>query len=181
MCVAGAYLMGRLFVTPSPPVYVSVPATITDSMRTAIVNEANEGFIVGTEHELSERFGITKTKWRTRIVSIVDSTAIDSLGRIVGELKDSLRYVRILTDSVFYDLKQIDSTLGVGFTARIGLSDTVFLEPINAFKHEFWLDSLEWKITTHEPERLTWAEWVVGYPERVAITGLTFLILLGGR
>ena len=151
------------------PIFVDVPVELSDNAKQQIINEANSGLLVGTEEEFVERFGkvVKKTKWNVR----------DSL-RIQDSLYiDTLQYVSILTDSALYRFSHADSTLGVGFSLNIGLSDTVILEPYNVFVHEFWADSLVYKVEKKEPKKLDWVAWIVGYPDRVSIIALVFMIL----
>lgn len=161
-----------LWFKPAPyvsPEYVEIPALITDSMKTRIISDANSGYLVGTEEEFKKRFGktVTKTKW-----NIKDSLRIQDSLHI-----DTLRYVSILTDSTEYRVSQLDSSLGVGFDLTIGLSDTVILEPYDKFIHDFWLDSLTWKIADKPEVELGWVEWFMKYPKKIVITALTFLLL----
>ncbi len=171
-----------LFYKPAPyepPVWVEVPAEISDSLRQRIVSNANKGYVRGTEEELTKRFGKvrTKVKWRAnRKAEDSLATVIDSL-RIQGvRIQDSLRYVSILTDSTYFRLSKTDSALGIGFDLKIGLADTVALHPFDVFVHEFWLDSLVWKVEEKPVEKLGWIEWVVEYPDKVAIVALAAMI-----
>lgn len=152
-----------------PPVFIDVPMELSDNAKQRIVNEANEGLVVATEAELIRRYGKVVKK---TILNIKDSLRIQDSLHV-----DTLQYVCILTDSAFYDLGLVDSVLGVGFDLRIGLADTVLLEPYNKFVHEFWLDSLTWKLKAQpEVAKLNWFEWLVTYPEKVATIALIALI-----
>ena len=151
------------------PIFIDVPVELTDSAKQYIINEANSGLLVGTEDEFVKRFGkvIKKTKY-----NIKDSLRIqDSL------VIDTLQYVSILTDSSYYELNQLDSTLGIGFKLRIGLSDTVVLAPYNKFVHEFWLDSLTYIVEEKPIEKQGWIEWVVASPEKVSVVALIAMLV----
>ena len=151
------------------PIFVDVPVELSDSAKQRIVNEANSGLLVGTEEEFVKRFGKTvkKVKWNVK-----DSLRIqDSL------FIDTLQYVCILTDSALYRFSHADSTLGVGFSLNIGLADTAVLAPYNTFVHEFWVDSLAYKVKEKKVEKLDWVAWIAGYPDRVSIIALIFMIL----
>jgi len=143
-----------------PPVYVEIPALIDDSTRAVIISSAKRDSVV-------VRY-IDRVRWTTK-----DSLRIQDSIQIVR-----LPYVSILTDSAEYRLSRLDSTLGVGFSLKIGLADTVILEPFDTFIHDFWLDSLVWKVEKQpEVKPLNWLEWVMAYPDKVAITALVAMII----
>jgi len=151
------------------PIFIDVPVELSDSAKQRIINEANSGLLVGTEDEFVKRFGkvVKKTKWNVKdSLRIQDSLVIDTL-----------QYVSILTDSALYRFSHADSTLGVGFSLNIGLADTVILAPYNTFVHEFWVDSLAYKVKKEEPKKLEWIQWVLEYPDRVSIVALIFMVL----
>ena len=151
------------------PVFIDVPIELSDSAKQRIVNEANSGLLVGSEEEFIKRFGkvVKKTKW-----NIKDSLRIQDSIHV-----DTLQYVSILTDSALYRFSHADSTLGVGFSLNIGLSDTVILEPYNVFVHDFWADSLVYTVKKEEPKKLDWIAWISEYPDRVSIIALIFMVL----
>jgi len=180
LVIVSALFVFRPSAPYEPPVFVSIPSVISDSLKERIVSDANAGYLVGTENEFAKRFG--KTKWRTHRVR--DSKAEDSLAGLIDSLRihglriqDDSIYVSILTDSTEYRLSKRDSVLGVGFDIVIGLADTVLLEPFNAFIHERWLDSLTWHLQEKPVKKLNWIEWLREYPDRIGIIAFIFLIL----
>jgi len=156
-----------------PPVWIETPAVIGDSLRKVIINEARQGYLTVDE---ARRF--EKIKWRTKykdndsLLGLIDSLRIQGV-----RIQPDLTPVSILTDSVKYRLSKSDSSLGVGFDAVIGLSDTAVAEPYNLFIHNFWLDSLTWRVQEKEEKRLTLIELVVEYPKEIAQIALLFLLI----